>query len=74
MIEKGLKDKQLLKQIWNSEILALLQGDTICLVSLVKNSEWSNKNWRRSSDLKQKLTDDDGKISNTISWPLGQGS
>ena len=55
---------------WNSkqkfEIPALLQGGTICLVSPVKNSELSNKNCRRSSDLKQKLTDD-GQISNTIS-------
>ena len=57
------------KEIWNSwnswhceqkfGIKALLQGNTIYLVSPVKNSEWSNKNWRRSSDLKQKLTDDD---------------
>ena len=48
----------------------------MCLVSPVKNSELSNKNCRRSSDLKQKLTDgrrrrttttDDGQISNTIS-------
>ena len=65
---------------WNSkqkfEIPALLQGGTICLVSPVKNSELSNKNCRRSSDLKQKwtdgrrtTTDDDGRrtISNTIS-------
>ena len=62
---------------WNSkqkfEIPALLQGGTICLVSPVKNSELSNKNCRRSSDLKQKVdgrtTDDDGRrtISNTIS-------
>ena len=47
--------------IWNSkqkfEIPALLQGGTICLVSPVKNSELLNKNCRRSSDLKQKLTD-----------------
>ena len=46
---------------WNSkqkfEIPALLQGGTIYLVSPVKNSELSNKNCRRSSDLKQKLTD-----------------
>ena len=39
------------------EIPALLQGGTICLVSPVKKSELSNKNCRRSSDLKQKLTD-----------------
>ena len=42
---------------WNSkqkfEIPALLQGGTICLVSLVKNSEFSNKNCRRSSVFKK---------------------
>ena len=42
---------------WNSkqkfEIPALLQGGTICLVSPVKNSEFSNKNCRRSSVFKK---------------------
>ena len=37
---------------WNFEILSWLQGSTICRVSLVKNSEWSKKNWR-SSDSKK---------------------
>ena len=38
---------------YTPQILALLQDGTICLVFLVKNSEWSNNNWRRSSVLKK---------------------
>ena len=49
MIEKEVKEEQSFKEIWNSwnfwnsrwkfEILVVLQGGTICLISLVKNSE-----------------------------------
>ena len=54
-----VKDKKPTGEDWVTgeagkfEIPALLQGGTICLVSPIKNSEWSNKNWTRSSDLKQ---------------------
>ena len=37
----------------NLKFPALLQGGTICLVSPVKNSEFSNKNCRRSSVFKK---------------------
>ena len=53
MIEKELKEELRSKEIWNSkqkfEILALLHGGTIGLVSPVKKSELSKKNWGRSS-------------------------
>ena len=68
---------------WNFEIPGLLQGSSrsVYLVSLVKYSEWSNKNWRRSSDLKQKLMDDGWTTDNdrksviplALLWPSVNG-
>ena len=43
VIKQELKEEQRFKEIWNSkqkfEILALLQGGSMCLVSPVNNSE-----------------------------------
>ena len=39
---------------YRMQVLALLQDGTICLVSLLKISEWLNNSWRRSSNLEQK--------------------
>ena len=56
MIKKEEKRSRILEfhtQFWNSD---LLHGGTTCLVSVVKESEWSNKKWKRSSVSKKSGT------------------